>query len=51
MAEQQAQWSWFSVVYSLSKGDITKSEEVVNKPFLECLIWMTYEKMNNNNDL
>lgn len=41
---KQSKWNWISVIYRLCNGDITKTEEVVSKPFIECLVWMSYEK-------
>lgn len=43
-SKKNRKWSWFSVIYSLCKGDITKTDEVVSKTFVECLIWLSYEK-------
>jgi hypothetical protein len=37
-------WGWIGVIYSLCDGDITKTEAVVSKPVLECLVWLSYEK-------
>jgi hypothetical protein len=41
-------WSWIGLIYKLCEGDITKTEAVVNKPFIECLVWLSYEKENIN---
>jgi hypothetical protein len=45
-AEQDAleKWAWIGLIYRLCEGDITKTDTVVAKPFMECLIWMSYEK-------
>jgi hypothetical protein len=40
-------WSWIGLIYKLCDGDITKINEVVSKPFGECLIWLSYEKEMN----
>lgn len=37
-------WGWVGVIYSLCGGDITKTEAVVSKPAIECLVWLSYEK-------
>lgn len=41
-------WAWFSLIYSLCKGDITKADEVINKTYIECLTWLSYEKDKND---
>ena len=40
----QQKWSWVGLIYQLCGGDITKTEEVVSKTFLECLVWLSFEK-------
>jgi len=45
--KRSKKWSWISMIYSLCNGDITKTNEIVSKPFTECLIWMSYEKEMN----
>ena len=42
--ERIRKWTWIGIIYSLCDGDITKSEQVVSKPFIECLVWMSYKK-------
>jgi hypothetical protein len=44
---KQSKWNWISIIYRLCNGDITKTEQVVSKPFIECLVWMSYEKETN----
>jgi hypothetical protein len=44
--ERKSSWSWIGLIYKLCEGDITKTEAVVNKPFIECLVWLSYEKEN-----
>ena len=38
-------WSWIAIIYNLSGGDITKANEIVNKKFTECLIWLSYKSL------
>jgi len=38
---------WISVIYQLSEGNICRTEEVVNKNFTECLVWLSYKKEMN----
>jgi hypothetical protein len=44
---KQNKWNWISIIYRLCNGDITKTEQVVSKPFIECLVWMSFEKETN----
>ena len=37
-------WAWIGIIYKLCKGDITKAEAVVSRPFTEVLVWLSYEK-------
>ncbi len=37
-------WAWFSLIYSLCDGDITKVDAVLNRTYIECLTWLSYEK-------
>ncbi len=43
-ADLNKKWGWIGVIYKLTGGDITKTEAVVSKPLLECLVWLSYEK-------
>jgi hypothetical protein len=45
--KRKRKWSWIGLIYNLSGGDITKVDEIVNKKFTECLIWMSYKKEMN----
>ena len=45
--KKQSKWSWIGIIYGLCDGDITKTAEVVSKPFIECLVWMSYKKEMN----
>lgn len=40
----QQKWGWIGLIHQLCNGDITKTEAVVSKTFLECLVWLSYEK-------
>lgn len=42
--DKREKWAWIGIIYKLCGGDITKTEQVVNKPFIECLVWLSYEK-------
>jgi hypothetical protein len=44
---KQSKWNWIGIIYRLCNGDITKTQEVVDKSFIECLVWMSYEKETN----
>ena len=43
-ADLNRKWGWIGVIYSLCGGDITKTDTVVSKSLLECLVWLSYEK-------
>lgn len=45
--KQRSQWSWIGLVHHLCGGDITKTNEVLSKGIIECLIWISYEKIKN----
>lgn len=45
--ERSRKWMWISIIYQLSEGDICRTEEVVNKNFTECLVWLSYRKEMN----
>lgn len=45
--QRQQKWNWIGIIYDLCRGDITKTEAIVNKTFIECLIWLSYEKEMN----
>lgn len=45
--DSKRKWSWISLVWVLTGGDITKTEVVLTKTFGECLIWLSYKKENN----
>jgi hypothetical protein len=42
--EKRKKWAWFSLIYSLCDGDITKVDAVLNRTYIECLTWLSYEK-------
>ena len=44
---KQSKWTWIGIIYRLCDGDITKTQEVVDKTFIECLVWMSYQKETN----
>lgn len=43
-AEKRKKWAWFSVLYTLADGDITKVDAVLKRTYIECLTWLSYEK-------
>jgi hypothetical protein len=45
--KEKSEWSWIGLIWRLCNGDITKTEEVLAKPFMEVLIWLSYEKIKN----
>jgi hypothetical protein len=45
--KKQSKWNWIGIIYRLCEGDITKTEQVVSKTFIECLVWMSYQKETN----
>lgn len=44
--KKMLKWNWFSLVYILSKGDITKRDEVLKMNFISALNWLAFEKEN-----
>ena len=45
--KERSEWSWIGLIWRLCNGDITKTDMVLGKPFMECLIWLSYEKIKN----
>lgn len=47
-----AKWGWYSVIYNLSNGDVTKINEVTRLNANECFTFLCYSKdlnsMQNN---
>lgn len=39
----QKKWIWVKFIYDLCDGDITKTSEVLEQPFITCLIWKSME--------
>jgi hypothetical protein len=37
-------WSWYQSIYGLSKGDITKFNEITKMNVNECLMYLSFEK-------
>jgi hypothetical protein len=48
--KQRGEWSWIGLIHRLCGGDITKTDLVLRKTFMECLIWLSYEKIKNENE-
>lgn len=44
---KQSKWNWIGIIYQLCDGDITNTEAVVSKTFIECLVWLSYKKEMN----
>ena len=40
-------WGWYSSIYGLAKGDITKFDQVTKEPIFKCLTYLTFEKEKN----
>jgi hypothetical protein len=41
------QWGWYSSIYALAKGDVTKFDEVTGYRLTKCLTYLTFEKQKN----
>jgi hypothetical protein len=37
-------WGWYSSIYALAKGDVTRFNEVTRQPLTKCLTLLTFEK-------
>ena len=38
------QWGWYSSIYALAKGDVTRFDEVTGYRLTKCLTYLTFEK-------
>jgi hypothetical protein len=38
------QWGWYNSIYAVSKGDVTKFDEVTRLGLRKCLTFLTYER-------
>ena len=36
-------WGWFNVLYLIAEGDLTKLEQILNKPIYEVFTWYAYK--------
>ena len=39
-----AKWNWYSSIYGLTKGDITKLDEITKSSLHKCLTMLAFEK-------
>ena len=39
-----SKWGWYQSVYGISKGDVTKFDEVTKLNVHECLMYLAFEK-------
>lgn len=46
-AQFSKQWGWFSSIYQLAKGDVTKIDIVTREGLFKCLNMLTFEKQKN----
>jgi hypothetical protein len=37
-------WGWYSSIYGLAKGDLTKYDEVTKYGLFKCLTYLTFEQ-------
>lgn len=44
--ERAKKWNWFSFIYMLTKGDITKRDQVLKMNYISALNWLAFEKEN-----
>jgi hypothetical protein len=44
-------WGWYSSIYGLAKGDLTKYDEVVKYGLYKCLTYLTFEQEKNEIEL
>ncbi len=40
-------WGWYSSIYQLSKGDVTKFDRITNEGLFKCLTLLSFEKEKN----
>lgn len=40
-------WGWYGSIYGLTKGDLTKYDEVVKYGLHKCLTYLTFEQEKN----
>ena len=44
-------WGWYSSIYGLAKGDLTKYDEVTRYGLFKCLTYLTFEQEKNEIEL
>ena len=40
----ESKWGWLAVVYNMANGDITKTDAILEKPFISVLNWASMRK-------
>ena len=43
-ANFNSKYGWYSSIYALSQGDITKFDSITRLPINQCLTYLTFEK-------
>ena len=41
-------WGWYSSIYAIAQGDLTRFDRVTELPITQCLTYLTFEKQKNN---
>lgn len=41
------QWGWYTSIYAIADGDLTKFDTVTKLNILQCLTYLTFEKQKN----
>lgn len=47
-SERAKKWNWFVFIYSLTKGDITKRDQILKMNFISVLNWKSFEVENKH---
>ena len=42
------QWGWYTSIYAVAKGDITRFDEVTTYGLHKCLTYLTFEKQKQD---
>lgn len=40
-------WGWYSSIYAIAQGDVTRFDTVTELPINQCLTYLTFEKQKN----
>ena len=41
------QWGWYTSIYAIADGDLTRFDSVTRLNVLQCLTYLTFEKQKN----